>query len=367
MSFHNNQGMENITPIAESLSRDGESDVTLLDLRSLYAQSSSELKVSKNISIFKEKSIFKNTRKLNKLSKLVFLFTKAFTIRNYGDKYDIYIFSPGGFYEGLIAKKFSNKNKNTYFIEAGVKIYLYLDSQKDLEPKSNFLKNISGYFTTGESPKNKLKNFVNQKNIIHNFGVPRYSEIISKHKSSKPRKTQNIRNLLYLTSAASYHNIDWEDSWQAKTISEIVNSVITEKYIFNIKVHPRDDFDKYKQYEGVKNVNVLYETDIEVDIKNNDCIISGPSSSIHEVSFLGKIYTILWPFDNYQNDYLNGESLVKNIEDLNCRISNLDNDFTFQNNLFLNQLSEAQKFINIDSDSSTKNIIQHIINENRER
>ena len=50
MSFHNNQGMENITPIAESLSRDGESDVTLLDLRSLYAQSSSELKVSKNIS-----------------------------------------------------------------------------------------------------------------------------------------------------------------------------------------------------------------------------------------------------------------------------------------------------------------------------
>ncbi len=367
MSFHNDQGRENITPIAESLSRDIGSDVTLLDLSYLYSQSSSELKVSENISIFREKSSFKNIRNLNKLSKLVFLFTKIFTLKKYGDKYDIYIFSPGGFYEGLIAKEFCNKNKHTYFIEAGVKIYLYLDSQKDLKPKINFLKNISGYFTTGENPKNKLKNFVNQKNIIYNYGVPRYSEIISKHKYSNPHKTQSIRNLLYLTSAASYHNIDWEDSWQAKIISEIVNSAITEKYKLNIKVHPRDDFEKYKQYEGVKNVNILYKTDIETDIENNDCVISGPSSSIHEVSFLGKIYTILWPFDNYQNDYLNSESLVKNIKDLNYILSKLDNDITFQNNLYSNQLSEAQKFINIDSDSSTKNIIQHIINENRER
>ena len=214
MSFHNNQGMDNIIPIAESLSRDGENEITLLDLRSIYSQSSSEIKIFNNISIVKEKSIFKNIRSLNKLSKLLLLFTKFFAIKKYRDQYDIYIFSPGGFYEGLLSKEFNNKFKNTYFIEAGTKIYLYLDSQKDLEPKSKFLKNISAYFTTGESPKMKLENFTNHKNIIYNFGVPRYSEIISTHKVSKSYKSQKISDILYLTSAASYHNIDWEDSWQ---------------------------------------------------------------------------------------------------------------------------------------------------------
>ena len=81
MSFHNNQGMDNIIPIAESLSRDGENEITLLDLRSIYSQSSSEIKIFNNISIVKEKSIFKNIRSLNKLSKLLLLFTKFFAIK----------------------------------------------------------------------------------------------------------------------------------------------------------------------------------------------------------------------------------------------------------------------------------------------
>lgn len=367
MSFHNNQGMDNIIPIAESLSKDSKYEITMLDLRSLYSQQLSEIKISDNISVVKEKSIFTNIRNLKKPSKLLFLFTKFFTIRKYEQEYDIYIFSPGGFYEGLLSKKFNKKFKNTYFIEAGVKIYLYLDSQEDLKPKNKFLKNVSGYFTTGENPKNKIENFINQKNSIYNFGVPRYSEMVTKHKISESYKSQNIRNLLYLTSAASYHNIKWEDSWQTKIISEIVNSALTEKYILNIKIHPRDDYEKYKNYEGLKNVNILHETDIEIDVENNDCIISGPSSSVHEVPFLGKVYTLLWPFDDYENEYLSSESLVKNVEDLNRRISKLDNDLTFQNKLFSIQLLEAQKFINIDSDFSTKNIIEHIINENRER
>ena len=99
-----------------------------------------------------------------------------------------------------------------------------------------------------------------------------------------------------------------------------MNSSITDKYVLNIKVHPRDNFEKYKQYENVRNVNILSGSDIETDIKDSDCVISGPSSSIHEVALLGKIYTVLWPFDNYENEYLSNESLVKNIEDLNHKI-----------------------------------------------
>ena len=105
----------------------------------------------------------------------------------------------------------------------------------------------------------------------------------------------------------------------------------------------------------------------EIDIKDSDCVISGPSSSIHEVALLWKIYTVLWPFDDYENEYLSNDSIIKNIEDLNHKILKLNNDLSYQNSLFSQQLIEAQKFINIDSDSSTKNIIQHIISENIER
>ena len=49
-----------------------------------------------------------------------------------------YTYFSGGFYEGLLSKEFQKRNKNTYFIEAGVKIYLYLDSQNNLKPKRSF-------------------------------------------------------------------------------------------------------------------------------------------------------------------------------------------------------------------------------------
>ena len=64
-----------------------------------------------------------------KVNKAVFTFTKIVNIRNYANQFDKFIFSPGGFYEGLIAKSFVKNNKKTFFIEAGVKIYLFLKSQ----------------------------------------------------------------------------------------------------------------------------------------------------------------------------------------------------------------------------------------------
>lgn len=170
-----------------------------------------------------------------------------------------------------------------------------------------------------------------------------------------------------MTSAASYHKVDWESSWQSKIIEEIINSSLSDNYILNIKVHPRDNFGDYEKYKSLKNVNILHETDIESDIRENHCIISGPSSSIHEVSLIGRIYAVIWPFDDYKNEYLSPESLVKNVDELFKKISKLNNDLNYQRNLFDMQLLGAQKFINIDSDLSAKNIIAHIIKENNER
>ena len=367
MSFHNKQGLENIFPIAKLLSENESNEITLLDLRSMYAQPISNLEIPKNIKVIKDRSIFKNIRNLNKLNKLIFLFSKFLKIKYFGTYFDVYIFSPGGFYEGRLTKKFRNNSKKTYFIEAGAKIYLFLNSQKELQPKKTFLDNVNGYFTTGESPKIKLETFTNKKSVIFNYGVPRYANIVGSYKTSNNYQSQQINNLLFLTSAASYHKVDWESSWQAKIIEEIINSSLLDSYILNVKVHPRDNFSDYKKYKNLKNVNILNATDIESDIRNNHCIISGPSSSIHEVSFLGRIYTVIWPFDNYKNEYLSSESLVKNVDELFEKISKLKNDLNYQSNLFDMQLLGAQKFINIDSDSSAKKIIEHIIKENKKR
>jgi len=78
MSFHNKQGMDNILPIAEKLCEDNKNEITLLDLRSTYSQLSSNLEVSENILVNKDTSIFKNIRNLNKISKLIYIFSKFF-------------------------------------------------------------------------------------------------------------------------------------------------------------------------------------------------------------------------------------------------------------------------------------------------
>ena len=362
MSFHNQQGMENILPIAQKLCENELNEVSLLDLRELYGQPKISFQNLNNIFVKSENSIYKNIRNLTKINKAVFTFTKIVNIRNYANQFDKFIFSPGGFYEGLIAKSFVKNNKKTFFIEAGVKIYLFLKSQKSLQPKNNFLNNVTEYFTTGEITKDNLENFTSEQNKIFNLGVPRYSKIVSIHKNLKPFNPKQIKHLLFLTSASKYHEMRWEEKWQKTIIEDLVNSPLIDGFVLNIKVHPRDDNNNYKKFEQKKNVNILYNTNIEADILQNDCIISGPSTSIHEASLLGKVYITLWPFDKYENEYMPKVSTSENVPELISKIKQLNKDDSLQKEVYSTQLSLANKFINIDSDLSVKNIIEHIIN-----
>ena len=98
-------------------------------------------------------------------------------------------------------------------------------------------------------------------------------------------------------------------------------------FVLNIKVHPRDDNNNYKIFEQKKNVNILYNTNIEDDILQNDCIISGPSTSIHEASLLGKVYITLWPFDKYENEYMPKVSASENVPELISKIKQFQESF----------------------------------------
>ena len=59
----------------EYLSSNDKNIITIFDLRSMYAQSLSELKITDNVSVIQEKSIFNNIRNLNKINKFIFLIT----------------------------------------------------------------------------------------------------------------------------------------------------------------------------------------------------------------------------------------------------------------------------------------------------
>ena len=366
ISFHNSQGYSNVYPIAESLSNKG-FYVTLLDLTGLYGQSIKEIENSQNLNIIKENSIFSNVRNLNKLQKLCFFIINYLKLNKLSKDFDAYIFSPGGFMEGLIAKKFKKDNKRNYFVEAGVKIYLFLSSQNELKPQSKFLDHVDAYFTTGDLPKRKLNKFINSESKIYNYGVPRYSTLTSQFNSKINFEPKKINSILFLTSAPGYHQVKWEDEWQKDLIKSLLNSSLIKDFIVNIKVHPRDEYKNYEEYQNLDNVNILFDTNIEKDILKNDCILSGPSTSIHESSFMKRLYLTIWPFDKINNEYMLEESNTLSLEELINKIYFLDKNLKNQVDLYNLQLDLAKNYINIDSVSSTKNIIKHIINENKER
>ena len=60
MSFHNQQGLENILPIAQKLCENELNEVSLLDLRELYGQPKISFQNLNNIFVKSENSIFKN-------------------------------------------------------------------------------------------------------------------------------------------------------------------------------------------------------------------------------------------------------------------------------------------------------------------
>ena len=55
-------------------------------------------------------------------------------------------------------------------------------------------------------------------------------------------------------------------------------------------------------------------------------------------------------------------SASENEPELISKIKQLNKDYSLQKEVYSTQLNLANKFINIDSDLSVKNIIEHIIN-----
>tara|TARA_Y100001970_G_scaffold292648_1_gene434832 strand:+ start:257 stop:1351 length:1095 start_codon:yes stop_codon:yes gene_type:complete len=357
ISYHNKEGYENIIPVANYLKNKNFS-VKLLDLCSFYIQDSNNLdsfeKVKINL-VFKDRSNYRNLSKIRKIIFYIQLITLNYKLLS---SYDCYLFSPGGFIEGQIAKKFKNKKKHTFFIEGGLRAVLfanYPDKPKS-KIKDSFLNDISRHYVSGEENKkiilNNFQNITSKSEKIKCFGVPRYNNLVDRKNEYRYKE---IKNVLYLTTAAEYHDYKILQEWHDSEMKILKSLIENSSYNYRIRVHPRDNLDKYKEF-SVNNITSAKENSLYTDVSWCDIVVTIPSSTFFEINYFGKPFLILWPFD-YNTEVFHPD--ITSIESLEKKLNKLDKkELT---NKFKKQKTYSDSFVNPKSSEASKLIAEDII------
>jgi len=357
ITYHNQQGYKNIISVAKYLESKN-FDIELIDLCSFYIQESinTDSFVRNKIKLIIKNS--QNYRNLSNFKKLVFYLQLIFLNSNLLNNFDCYLFSPGGFIEGQISKIFKKKNKHTFFIEGGLRTILFVDYPDKAESKLNysFLNHVSRHYVSGIENKNIiLKSFTNKPNIsekIKNFGVPRYE---SSAEDNINYKYQEIKNVLYLTTAARYHNYIKLQEWHDDEMKILYKVIMNSSYNFRIRVHPRDDLNNYSKF-AKSYISSGVIKPLKEDVNWSDVVVTIPSSTVFEVNKFGKPYLILWPF-NYNTDVFNPD--IKSLDSLEKELRRFDEKELrekFELQTFFNK-----NFIDINSNKSSKLIGEDII------
>ena len=317
ISYHNKQGYENIISVARYL-KSKSFNIELLDLCSFYIQQSID---SDNFARTQMNLVIKNKnnyRNLSKLKKIIFYIQLITLNSNLFKNYDGYLFSPGGFIEGQIAKILKKNKKPTFFIEGGLRTILFVDYPDKTESTLNnsFLNHVSRHYVSGVENKNIILNkfpdrpYLSEKIIAS--GVPRYENYITENID---HEYKDIENVLYLTTAASYHNYVKLQTWHDDEM-KILNKIIgNSSYNFRIRIHPRDDLNNYSEFSNL-NISSSITKSLKEDVEWSDVVVTIPSSTVFEVNRFGKPYLILWPF-KYNTEVFNPDmKSLKSIEDV---------------------------------------------------
>ena len=357
ITYHNQQGYENIISVAKYLESKN-FDIVLIDLCSFYFQESinTDSFVRNKINLIIKNN--QNYRSLSSFKKLVFYLQLTILNTNLLNNFDCYLFSPGGFIEGQISKIFKKKNKHTFFIEGGLRTILFVDYPDKAESKLNysFLNHVSRHYVSGIENKNIILNsFTSTSNLsekIKNFGVPRYE---SSTRDNINYKFQEIKNVLYLTTAAQYHNYKKLQEWHNDEMKILKKLIMTSSYNYRIRIHPRDDLNNYCEF-AKSNISSSAKNSLKEDVNWSDIVVTIPSSTVFEVNNYGKPYLILWPY-NYNTDVFNPD--IESLESLEKELRKL-------NEKELCEKFEVQKFYNknfidINSNKSSKLIGEDII------
>ena len=357
ISYHNKQGYENIIPVAKYL-KSKSFDVELLDLCSFYIQKSinSDSFVRTKINLIIKNS--HNYRNLSKLKKIIFYFQLITLNSKLLNNYDGYLFSPGGFIEGQISKILKKNSKHTFFIEGGLRTIFFVDYPDKKENKLNnyFLNHVSRHYVSGVENKNIILNkfpntpYLSEK--IKNFGVPRYESFTTENIDYKYK---DIKNVLYLTTAAKYHNYIKLQSWHDDEMKILNKTIMNSSYNYRIRVHPRDDLKNYSEFSEF-NITSGIKKSLKEDIGWSDIVVTIPSSTVFEVNKYGKPYLILWPF-KYNTEVFNPD--IKSLKTIEIELNKLNEEELYEK--FEQQKFYSINFVSPESYKSSELIAEDII------
>ena len=241
----------------------------------------------------------KNTdRKLNFFKRYLIYFKNYNLIKYLVDTHDVFIFSPGGFFEHKIAYKAKKYGKKTVLIEGGIQSFDKLELHYLNVLGSRISKKLKNLFnldifklliindayqevdflvTTGSFSKTVWKEQGIPENKILDIGVPRYSNL------SSPNKIKNQKNIVYATGSYIFHNDLKGEEEDLKNIKELY-ALIKEKRlenIFNIMVHPRemDNSEKLLYTSNMKINQISKDNEL---FSHSSLLLSRHSSLVYE-------------------------------------------------------------------------------------
>lgn len=188
-------------------------------------------------------------------------------------------------------------------------------------PSMNGASPLTAIYVIGQHSKNVVAEY-NKSSEIHAFGLPRMKYLFQPRTHSG-QITAKKRSIWFLTSAFLWHNFHKEDMQQHADIKNLCAAI---KAIGNnnditlyIKLHPREEVNKYNQYltqpfvKLVKNVDLidLYDSNALIFSNLSTCILEGAARGkiIHSLminfewwkfqrsflkeTFINKIYNII--------------------------------------------------------------------------
>tara|TARA_B100002019_G_C21193119_1_gene559923 strand:- start:568 stop:1209 length:642 start_codon:yes stop_codon:yes gene_type:complete len=187
---------------------------------------------------------------------------------------------------------------------------------------------------------------------IKNFGVPRYENFSTKNIKFEYK---DIKNVLYLTTAAKYHNYMKLQEWHDDEMKILNKIMMRSSYNFRIRVHPRDDLSNYCEFSK-SNITTSTTSSLKEDVKWSDVVITIPSSTVFEVNRYGKPYLILWPF-KYNNEVFNPD--IKSLKSIEQKLNKLNEGELYKK--FKQQKAYNNNFIDPKSNESSRLIAEDII------
>lgn len=190
------------------------------------------------------------------------------------------------------------------------------------------------------------------ENIILPFGNPHFKDILEKSKNIKNIRNQFATPDEILITFASEPYIEDYGHGEEKTVLKDLISITKDKNAkIVVKLHPKEDFSKYKEFESEKIILNKDTTPAEI-IKASDIIISMTSMFLIEAMILGKKCISYQPEQNDENKFILTKKddlpFINNFEDFSkelIKILNIKESSSYNNFVNLNAKEKIIEFI----------------------